>query len=89
MKKIIVTLVLIACVSMTSCCQSKVLKHEDVDSNLPMFVEVERSASWQIVYHRDTKVMYAVSCSDYNRGNFTLLVDENGSPMVYKETNDG
>ena len=84
MKKIIVTLVLIACVSMTSCGQSKVLKHEDVDSNTSMFVELERSADWRIVYHADTKVMYAVSDGDYNHGTFTLLVDENGSPMIYE-----
>lgn len=89
MKKIIVTLVLIACVSMTSCNQTKVVKHEDVDSNASIFVEVERSANWQIVYHRDTKVMYAVSCGHYNHGTFTLLVDENGSPMIYGEANDG
>lgn len=85
MKKIIVTLVLIACVSMTSCNQSNVVKHEDVNSNTSMFVELERSAHWRIVYHRDTKVMYAVSAGDYNRGTFTLLVDENGSPMIYEE----
>lgn len=84
MKKIIVTLVLIACVGMTSCNQSKVVRHEDIDSNVSMFVEVERSADWQIVYHRDTKVMYAVSDGDYNHGTFTLLVDENGSPMIYE-----
>lgn len=85
MKKIIVTLVLIACLSMTSCNQSKVVTHEDVDSNVSMFIEVERSTNWQIVYHRDTKVMYAVSMGHYNYGTFTLLVDENGSPMVYEE----
>lgn len=84
MKKIIVTLMLIACVSMTSCGQSVVLKHEDIDSDVSMFVEVERSINWQIVYHRDTKVMYAVSDGDYNRGTFTLLVDENGLPMIYE-----
>lgn len=84
MKKIIVTLVLIACVSMTSCNQAKVVKHDDVDSNTSMFVELERSADWRIVYHVDSKVMYAVSSGDYNRGNFTLIVDENGSPMIYE-----
>ena len=84
MKKIIVTLVLIACISMTSCNQTKVVKHEDVDSNVSMFIEVEKCADWRIVYHADTKVMYAVSDGDYNHGTFTLLVDENGSPMVYE-----
>lgn len=84
MKKIITTLVLIACVGMTSCNRSEVVKHENIDSNVSMFVEVERSVSWRIVYHRDTKVMYAVSNGYYNYGTFTLLVDENGSPMIYE-----
>jgi hypothetical protein len=69
---------------MTSCSASKISKHEDVNSNISMFIEVEKCAHWRIVYHVDTKVMYAVSCGDYNRGNFTLLVDEDGSPMVYE-----
>ena len=49
-----------------------------------MFVSVEMTGIWLIVYHKDTKVMYAVSKGGYNAGNFTLLVDENGDPMLYK-----
>ena len=31
------------------------------------------------------KVMYAVSDGTYNHGNFTLLVDANGNPLLYGE----
>ena len=49
-----------------------------------MFVEIERGGTYRIVYQKETKVMYAVSSSGYNAGTFTLLVDENGDPMLYK-----
>ena len=54
------------------------------NKNTPMFVEVERATNWKIVYHKDTKVMYAVSNGGCNQGTFTLLVNEDGTPMLYK-----
>lgn len=49
-----------------------------------MFVEVERTSSWRVVYHRETKVMYTVSCGGYDYGNFVLLVNADGTPMLYE-----
>ena len=49
-----------------------------------MFVEVEDAYGWIVVYHRETKVMYAVSDSAYNYGCFTLLVNADGTPMVWE-----
>ena len=51
-----------------------------------MFVIIEGSGlgPYYIVYHRDTKVMYAVSNGGYNAGNFTVLVNPDGSPMLWK-----
>jgi len=40
---------------------------------------------YNIAYHKQTKVMYVVSDEYYNRGNFTLLVNSDGTPMIYKE----
>ena len=48
-----------------------------------MFVEVETAKTWKVVYDKETKVMYAVSDGNYNWGNFTLLVDENGNPKLW------
>ena len=48
-----------------------------------MFIEVEQTSAWKIVYDKETKVMYAVSFGIYNCGNFTLLVDENGNPKLW------
>lgn len=48
------------------------------------FMEVERTGSWRVVADRETGVMYAVSFGGYNKGNFTLLVDADGNPLIYK-----
>lgn len=49
------------------------------------FTVIERTYNWQVVYHNETKVMYVVSDGGSNRGTFTLLVNPDGSPMVYGE----
>lgn len=40
---------------------------------------------YDIVYDKKTKVMYAVSQGYYNMGNFTLLVNSDGTPLLYEE----
>ena len=54
------------------------------------FVVVEKNYSWQVVYDKETMVMYAVSDggSGYNYGNFTLLVDADGKPLLWKGGNN-
>ena len=50
-----------------------------------MFVSVEYvSENWRVVYHRDTKVMYVVSTGSYNRGTFTVLLNPDGTPMIWE-----
>lgn len=51
---------------------------------LPCLWKSKEGGTYRIVYHKENKVMYAVSSSGYNAGNFTLLVDENGDPMLYE-----
>ena len=46
--------------------------------------QLETTNSFRIVYHKETKVMYAVSTGPRNPGNFTLLVNPDGSPMIYR-----
>ena len=50
-----------------------------------MFVKVESGPYWNVYYHKETKVMYVMSRADYNRGNFTVLVNPDGSPMLWEE----
>lgn len=48
------------------------------------FVVVESHIYYSIAYDRNTKVMYAMSNVIYNGGGFTLLVDADGSPLLYE-----
>ncbi len=49
------------------------------------FIEIERAIGWKIVADKETGVMYAVSDGGYSHGIFTLLVDENGKPMIWED----
>lgn len=68
-------------------CDTKIVTSPPEDRNVgeSMFVEVEDAALWIIVYHKDTKVMYAVSKLSSGAGHFTVLVNPDGSPMIWEE----
>lgn len=88
MKKI--AMLLTACIFaafLTGCAPNTVDSNaeEDVSSR---FIIVESTGYWYVVADKETKVMYAVSYDNRNCGNFTLLVDENGDPLLYEENSD-
>lgn len=83
MKAKAIILAVIACMVLrvlSSCNRVETAKGKDSTS---MFVIVETTAAWDVVYHKDIKVMYAVSTGSNNVGTFTLLVDADGKPMIY------
>lgn len=53
-------------------------------SDKSRFMIVESKFNWWICADRETGVMYAVSRGAYNCGNFTLLVDAEGNPLIYE-----
>ena len=57
---------------------------DDVDDG-NTFILVDADYYCWIVYHKDTKVMYAVSRSGYNSGTYTVLVNADGTPMIWEE----
>ena len=71
-------------VLLCGCSTARIEKANETQESVSMFVEVEQTTSWKIVYHKDTKVMYAISNGSYNRGTFTLLVNADGTPMIYE-----
>lgn len=80
-------LFMILCIllGLTAC--SKVEEDVNVYTDTSIFICCERSSvskPFSIVYHKDTKVMYAVSAGGYNSGTFTLLVNPDGSPMLWE-----
>lgn len=65
-------------------CQTPALDKGVKTNDKSRFVVVEKCWSWQVVYDKETLVMYAVSDGGYNNGNFTLLVESDGKPLLWK-----
>jgi hypothetical protein len=87
MKKLLVMILFI--LLLTGCGKSTDSQYsQEVNSQKTgMFVCIQPAnfeRDYSIVYQRDTKVMYAVSHGYYNSGNFTLLVNSDGTPMLYE-----
>ena len=82
MKKILALfLILVSLFSFSGCTTTNVTYQTQEES---MFVIVEVTTNhWQIVYHKETKVMYAVSRGD-TVGVFTVLVNPDGTPMLWE-----
>ena len=87
MIKKIICLVLVVLLLFTFVgCGSNIDTVEDMKSKegSSMFVIVESDFLWErynIVYHKETKVMYAVSSNTV----FTVMVDAEGKPLLYSE----
>lgn len=87
MKKLVCIMVAV-CTLLCGCTKKSILTDVRSYDKESMFVICETSTidnSWIIVYHKDTKVMYAISCGGYNSGNFTLLLNPDGSPMLWED----
>ena len=72
------------CATFTGCGGANPTESKVVEEAPSMFVTVERANFWRVVYNRETKVMYVVSGGYYNMGTFTLLVNPDGTPMLYE-----
>ena len=86
MKKIICALIalVVLVAALASCSEGTVVEVEGKDAqNTSMFIEVERTDYWLVVYHKDTKVMYVISYGVRNSGNFTVMVDRYGFPLIW------
>lgn len=92
MRKIILATMLTAaiCFGTIGCSPDKSVEGLGSDSKeksaSSMFVAVEyNDLNGVVCYQKDTKVIYWVSRGSYNYGNLTVLVNPDGSPMVYGE----
>lgn len=82
MRKIIYGL-LIFMLLLTGCALTKRETIEE-PANKSRFVTIERTMAWRVCVDRETNVMYSVSGGPYNAGNFTVLVDADGKPLLWK-----
>ena len=85
MKKVILLLCLVSTLALFGC--DKYPEKEPKDTTESMFVVVEGGGvmSYTICYHKETKVMYAVSNGYYNCGTFTVMLNPDGTPMLWGE----
>lgn len=87
-KRILACVVIIATISMLMIgCTSVNSTDETSDRIDNMFVRVGWNSCLDsgIVYDTETKVMYVLSEVAYNRGTMTLLVNQDGTPKLWKE----
>lgn len=83
MKRLVLAFLLAVAVLTTSGCSYGMDEEPRADTS-KMFVRVENCGSFDVVYDKDTKVMYTVSSSSYNYGDVTLLVNSDGTPKIWK-----
>ena len=82
--KIFAVLMAIAlCACLFSGCTGNPTTEKEVSKN-SSFVIVEDGVSYYVVYHKDTKVMYALSAGGHSFGVFCLLVNPDGTPMIWE-----
>lgn len=77
-------MVIILCSTLLVGCKTMEHVEENNKRNASMFVTIEDNTLFRVVYNKYTKVMYAVSIGGYNGGNVTLLVNADGTPMLYE-----
>lgn len=84
-RKKIIALFLCFLLSVSVCgCGQEIQREGEQKETSSMFIEIESTLVWRVVYHRDTKVMYTVSYSTYSKGTFTMLVNADGTPMLWE-----
>ena len=83
MKKILC--LVLAVMMLLTCVGCSTVPEEKTNEETSMFVRVETGSlagySYNIVYHKETKVMYAVSYE----GIFTVMLDADGKPLLWEE----
>lgn len=83
MKKIIISLLIVIGIILIGW----LLKDITISNNYAgnkRFIKINYEDYFDIVYDVETKVEYAVSYGQYNKGTVTLLVDKDGKPLLYE-----
>ena len=88
-KKMFILITSIVLTISAGCGSAQILSEQDLaqnsNSGYSMFIKIENTLYYDIVYHQNTKVMYAISRGPYNQGTFTVLLDADGMPMLYEK----
>lgn len=87
MKRIAITVLLLAVVTLAGCStMGKVDSQKIADAEIDnqMFMVVSEESSGRVLVDKSTGVMYWASDNSYNRGNLTMLVNPNGTPRIWE-----
>jgi PBP1b-binding outer membrane lipoprotein LpoB len=82
--KVIATLALTSLL-LTGCGKTMEMNIDKSADETAPFVIVEICDFYNIVYNKDTRVMYTVSKATNNIGNFTVMLNADGTPMLYED----
>lgn len=85
MKRILLSIM--ATMLLVGCARSEHATLEPVKES--RFMTIESNLKWSVVADRETGVMYAVSNGAYNLGEFEVLVDADGNPLIWDGVNGG
>lgn len=85
---ILLLFVFVLLIILAGCANTSVEKVSEEPEPTSRFVVVEETGNWEIVADKETGVMYSVSVGGYNSGDFTLLVDENGNPLILESMDE-
>lgn len=85
MKKLVPVLAIFSLAFTLAGCGTNPSESTAVEGESSRFVTVEESSVWDVVYDKETLVMYAVSDGYNNYGTFTMLVNADGTPLLYEE----
>ena len=85
MKKVLCLLIIaILMLASVYCTETATAQDTKASTNSSMFVMVENNYAWNVVYHKDTKVMYVISRGSHNQGTFTVMLDADGKPLLWE-----
>lgn len=84
-KQIDIILAVILTMSLLCGCNCVERIDEEESPETSMFVIVERSSEWMVCYQKDTKVMYVISWGMHNTGNFTVMLNPDGTPQLWNK----
>jgi len=84
-KKIFFVFLATCLIALCACNSKRVDSIDDGRDETSRFIKIEYSISLcsKIVADKYTGVMYSVSTGAYNGGNFTLLVNADGKPLIW------
>ena len=77
-------LCLAALIFLLAGCERTTVEEEDVRTT-SVFVTVENNTLFNVVYDKETRVMYSVSNFGHGSGVLTMLVNADGTPKLWEQ----